>query len=173
MTKRKYLNYKTSYKNKLVLTTILLFMGLIISGFAVATINVNQLKISPFSLKQDLINGKDPFFEKNNPIDDDPQRDTTWDATINFDETGGATDYIIFGEATDASDGQDSYDIPNPPPGIPPFIDSYFTTNLSSPYDILLQEIKYYPDTYKEWNFTAFWTGSSSTIVAVHGTILL
>jgi len=100
-------------------------------------------------------------------IEKNDEREITWDVTINLDETGGKNDYIIFGEAPDGSDGKDSYDTPNPPLGIPPFLDGFFTTNLSDPYDTLLKEIKHYPDIYKEWNFTAFWTGSSSTTITI------
>ncbi len=168
MTKRKIVVHKTSYKNKLVLATIFISMGLIVSNFAVATMNINQIHANPFSLNQNLVNREDSSFDLNNPMLDDPEPlAITWDVTLNFNEPGSATDYTIFGEATDASDGQDSYDIPNPPPGIPPFIDAYFTTNLTSPYDKLLQEIKHYPDTYKVWNFTSWWTGSSSTTVTI------
>ena len=55
----------------------------------------------------------------------------TWDVQIDFDETGGTNDWVIFGEAPDAFDEfeqNDTYDIPNPPPGIPPFLDSFITT---------------------------------------------
>ena len=168
MPKRKFIGYKTSYKNRLVLTTIIIALGLIVSNFAVATMSVKQLNVNPFSLNKKLDNGKDSSFDKNNQMFDDPQPlDINWDVTVNFSETGSDTDYIIFGEAPDASDGQDSYDVPNPPPGIPPFIDAFFTTNLTSPYDSLFTEIKHYPDTYKFWNFTSFWTGSSSTTLTI------
>ena len=92
------------------------------------------------------------------------QRDIEWDVTLNFTETSGKNDYIIFGEALDASDGVDIYDAPNPPGGVPPFLDAYFTTSLPWPYDNLMQEIKEYPDTYKEWNFTVWWTDSGTTV---------
>jgi len=91
-------------------------------------------------------------------------RDTEWEVTLNFTETSGKNDYVIFGEATDASDDLDSYDAPNPPGGIPPILDAYFTTDFPWPHDTLLQEIKAYPDTYKTWNFTLLWTGSDTTV---------
>ena len=91
-------------------------------------------------------------------------RNIEWDVTLLFTETGGKNDYIVFGEAPDASDGVDSYDAPNPPNGPEPFLDAYFTTNFPWPYNKLLQEIKEYPDTYKVWNFTVWWTGSDTTV---------
>jgi len=93
-------------------------------------------------------------------------RDIEWSVTLNFTETGGKNDYIIFGEAPDASDGVDTYDVPNPPGSIPPFLDAYFSTNFSLPHNRLMQEIKKYPADYKEWNFTVWWTGSD-TIVTI------
>ena len=168
MPKGKQIAYKSSYKKKLVFTTIVIALGLIFSNFAVATMNINNFKSSPFLFQRKIIERDDSSFETEDEMWDDPEPlDTTWDVRINFTEPGSYTDYIIFGEATDGSDGQDSYDIPNPPPGIPPFLDSYFTTDFSSPYDKLLQEIKFYPDTDKLWNFTAWWTGSSSTTVTI------
>ena len=91
-------------------------------------------------------------------------RDTEWEVTLNFTETSGKNDYILFGEAPDASDGVDIYDAPNPPGGILPVLDAYFTTDFPWPHDTLLQEIKAYPDTYKTWNFTLLWTGSDTTV---------
>jgi len=91
-------------------------------------------------------------------------RNVEWDVTLTFIETGGKNDYVIFGEAPDASDGVDIYDAPNPPGGIPPFLDTYITTSFPWPHNKLLQEIKEYPDTYKEWNFTVWWTGSDTTV---------
>jgi len=80
-----------------------------------------------------------------------------WSSNLYFDEPGGANDNIIFGEATDASDGQDSYDVPAPPPGIPSYIRSYFDSGLDEPYDYLIYDIKKYPDDYKIWNLYVQW----------------
>jgi len=94
----------------------------------------------------------------------DVSKDIAWTVTLNLTETGGKKDYEIFGEAYNASDVLDIYDIPNPPVGIPPFLDAYFSTNFSLPHDRLMQEIKKYPAAYKEWNFTVWWTGSDTTV---------
>lgn len=91
-------------------------------------------------------------------------RDTEWEVTLNFTETSGKNDYVIFGEATDASDDLDSYDAPNPPGGVPPILDAYFTTDFPWPHDTLLQEIKAHPDTYKTWNFILLWAGTDTTV---------
>ena len=154
MIKSKCVSYKISYKNKLVLTTIILFMGLIVSSFAMAaTMNINQSPTNLVLLKHNLINNEDSPFKVNIPAINEPLG-INWSETLNFNEPGSSVDYVIFGEGSDASDGQDSYDTPKPPAGFPPYIRALFTTNISSPYDILWEEYKHYPDTYKFWNLS-------------------
>ena len=86
----------------------------------------------------------------------------SWSTTLSLQETGGKTDMVVFGEKIDASDGQDVYDVPKSPPGIPPCVYAYFETTFSSPYDKLWNEIKQYPAIYKQWNFTVQWNPSDS-----------
>ena len=72
----------------------------------------------------------------------------TWSAQLNIDESyKGTNDFAVFGEATDASDNQDTYDTPKP--GFPPspFVYAYFKTTLTSPYDVLMKEFRHYPET--------------------------
>jgi hypothetical protein len=91
--------------------------------------------------------------------------DIVWNITLSFSETDGRNDYIIFGESPNATDGVDIYyDIVNPPAGVSPFLDAYFTTSFSYPYNTLLQEIKVYPDSYEVWNFTVWWTGDDTFV---------
>ncbi len=101
----------------------------------------------------------------NTPPPANTSRNIIWNTTLYFTETGGRNDYITFGESPNATDGVDVfYDKSNPPSGPDPFLDAYFTTNFPGPYNALMQEIKEYPDTYKEWNFTVWWTGSDTTV---------
>jgi len=90
-----------------------------------------------------------------------------WDVILNFAEPSGKSDYIIFGEATDASDGPpaDRYDTPKAPlpPGTP-FISVCLDNDLPIPYNTLMTDYREYPDIYKEWNFTVWWTGSDTTV---------
>jgi hypothetical protein len=83
----------------------------------------------------------------------------TWDVQLNFNEPGGAFDYVVFGEAPDANDGppHDSYDEPKPPAPQPPFIRSWFNDYLPEPYNILWRDYRHYPDTSKQWNLTVQW----------------
>ena len=85
---------------------------------------------------------------------------TEWSVTLNFNESGGASNILIFGEAFDALDGQDSYDIPVPPPGIPPYIRTWFDAGLIEPYNTLYYDIRNYPDDSKIWNLYIQWVPS-------------
>ena len=80
-----------------------------------------------------------------------------WEVQLNFNEPGGAYTNNFFGEGPDASDGQDSYDTPMSPPPMPPYIRSWFNTNLSQPYHQLWEDYRHYPDTYKVWNLSVQW----------------
>lgn len=86
-------------------------------------------------------------------------RSITWDATLTFNESGGAYDYTVFGEAPDAHDGPppDSYDVAKPPAPMPPYIRAYFNDNLPSPYNRLWKDYRHYPGTMKVWNLTVQW----------------
>ena len=82
----------------------------------------------------------------------------SWEINLNIIETGENSDIVYFGEKTDASDGQDSYDVPkvgSPPP--PPFIYAYSATSLATPYHRLWKDYRQHPDTYKQWNITIEW----------------
>jgi PKD domain len=83
----------------------------------------------------------------------------TWDVTMNFNNPGGHTDYVVFGEAPDANDGPpaDSYDIPEPPAPMPPYIRAYLKDNLPTPYNLLWMDYRQYPDSDKVWNLSVKW----------------
>ena len=90
-------------------------------------------------------------------------REVEWDVIINFDEPGGESDYLIFGEAPDAYDGppEDDYDLPKPPsPPYPPYIRAWFDDGIGGPYTQLLKDYRHYPDTQKTWNLTIQWVPS-------------
>jgi hypothetical protein len=95
-----------------------------------------------------------------------------WNVTILCDNADGQSDYVTFGEATDANDGPpvDAYDVLKPPAGIPPYIRAWFNDNLPVPYDILFSDYRLYPDTSKVWNLTVHWmpsSGSSPTTITL------
>ena len=77
-----------------------------------------------------------------------------WDAQITFTPAyPGSGDSLFFGEAPDASDGQDTYDTPKSPIPPSPYIYSFFNTTFTSPYNTLWKEYKHYPSVSKTWNF--------------------
>ena len=63
-------------------------------------------------------------------------RSIEWDVTLNFNEPGGKSDYVIFGEAPDANDGPpaDIYDEPKPPLPMPPYLRAWCDDELPTPY---------------------------------------
>jgi len=100
------------------------------------------------------------------------QRSIVWDVTLQASETGGACDYVVFGEAPDAHDGPppDSYDVVKPPAPIPPYLRTWLDDNLPSPYDTLWKDYRSYPDTMKVWNLSVQWVPSdyvSPTMVTI------
>jgi len=98
-----------------------------------------------------------------------PIGDIEWSVTLNFNETDGKIDYVVFGEAPDANDGPplDSYDEPKPPAPMPPYIRAWFNDNLSEPYNLLLKDYRRYPDTYKIWNLSIQWVPYDHTSTSV------
>jgi len=83
-----------------------------------------------------------------------------WEITLEFNEPGGAYDNAFFGEKTDASDGQDIFDVPKSPAAFPPYIRGWFDTDFPDPYDELWEEFKAYPDDSKTWNLSVQWVPS-------------
>ena len=93
-----------------------------------------------------------------------------WETTLNFTETGGKKDSIVFGEKEDASDAKDAYDAPDPGGApTPPYVDVSFTTSFKYPHSKLMYEFKHYSiqNIYKKWNFTINWQGDIPTDVTI------
>jgi hypothetical protein len=95
---------------------------------------------------------------------DDPGRAIVWDVLMSC-ATGGYTDSVTFGEATDGNDGPpaDAYDVPKPLAGAPPYVRAWFNDNLPNPYDELSADYRQYPDTSKIWTLTVEWMPSSGS----------
>ena len=84
----------------------------------------------------------------------------TWSCTIHATENSSHFDTIVFGEASDATDGPppDSHDVAKPPtPPSTPYIRAYLTDNLPYPYNTLWEDYRHYPATTKTWNITIKW----------------
>ena len=92
-----------------------------------------------------------------------------WDVTLNFDETGGKKDSVVFGEAPDANDGPpaDSYDAPKVPEPMQPYIRAWFDDNLPEPYNKSSEDYRRYPDTDKTWELYVIWKCSISNLTDI------
>jgi hypothetical protein len=110
---------------------------------------------------------------------DDQTRGIVWDVTINFTEPGGAYDYAVFGEATDAHDGPpaDAYDVLKPPAPMPPYIRTWLNDNLPFPYNKLWKDYRHSPGINKIWNLSVQWVPDDSvsptTVTIVWDTIAI
>ncbi|MFA5103532.1 MAG: hypothetical protein WC525_10335, partial [Candidatus Thermoplasmatota archaeon] len=96
-----------------------------------------------------------------------------WNLTLTMNESGGTSCTVVFGQHTNASDGQDMLDIPAPPMSpILPVIAAWFETSLPLPYDKLLYEFKPYPSLNSSWNLSVLWlppTGNTTpTEITLH-----
>ncbi|VVB60412.1 PKD domain protein [uncultured archaeon] len=113
------------------------------------------------------------FISCNTSIQAETTNNISWSVILNCNESGGEHDFVVFGEAPDATDGppHDSYDIVEPPAPMTPYIRTWFNDNLPSPYDFLWEDYRSYPDTEKVWNLTVQWmpsSGSSPTTVTIN-----
>jgi hypothetical protein len=96
-----------------------------------------------------------------------------WNITLTIDEPSGASNTVVFGETTNASNGQDSYDMPAPPmPPQFPAISAWFDTPFPLPFNKLIYEFKHSPSTYSSWNLSILWLpapgNTTSTSITLH-----
>ena len=86
----------------------------------------------------------------------------SWECTLNYNESGGKTDSVVFGEVPDAHDGPpaDSHDVVKPPAPISPYIRAWFNDNLPVPYNLLWMDYRHYPGITKVWNLSVQWVPS-------------
>jgi len=99
----------------------------------------------------------------NTPILIVTAQETTWNLTLRITETSGKKTSVVLGVSPNASDAQDDLDRPEPP--APPeitYVQAWFTTSLSIPFNRLLQEYKHIPSNYTEWNLSILWVPESS-----------
>lgn len=103
------------------------------------------------------------------PISTAASQTVSWNVTLQITESSGAGNTIILGEAVDASNSQDTYDMPVPPmPPQFPSIITWFETPFSIPFNKLLSEYKHYPSNHSVWNLSIVWSpvpGDNSTAV--------
>ncbi len=82
-----------------------------------------------------------------------------WEVDLTVSELGGRNDVVTFGEYADASDGQDSSDVPHPPPGQPPYLKAFFSTPFDGIFSQLMKNYQHFDinNTEKIWNLTMQW----------------
>lgn len=95
-----------------------------------------------------------------------------WNITLRITDFSGIGNAVILGEATDASNGQDQYDIAAPPmPPQFPSITAWFQTPFPVPFNQLIHEYKYYPSTHAAWNLSILWIpepgNTTSTMIRI------
>jgi hypothetical protein len=90
-----------------------------------------------------------------------------WYTQLTVSSSFGQHDIVLFGEEDNASDGQDSYDVPKPGPPPSPYVYCWFETNLSAPYNILFRDFRKYPDTYKTWDLHVAFENTSSDNITI------
>ena len=147
-------------KKVLAVAVILLFISVSVIQ-STSTIVVMKSTMPTFNDNTIYVGGSGPNnYTKIQDAINDTNNDIEWSVTLNFNETDGKTDYVVFGEAPDANDGPpvDSYDEPKPPaPPMPPYVRTWFDDNLAEPYNLLFKDYRKYPDTYKVWNLSIQW----------------
>jgi len=91
----------------------------------------------------------------------------SWDVTIDVEEQYGVIgDTVIFGEKSDALDGEDAYDAVKQPIQPIPYVYAWFDAGLSEPYDLLWEDYRDYPDDIKVWDL--YITCNTTTIASVN-----
>ncbi len=141
-------------KNSDIIKKICVASVALIFLFSAFLPTVGSLNINIFKSIETQINSGKQLNSLDAPFAD------VWDITLEFNEPGGAYDNAFFGEKTDASDDQDSFDVPKSPSAFPPYIRGWFDTDFPDPYDNLWEEYKLYPDDYKTWNLSVQWVPS-------------
>ena len=95
--------------------------------------------------------------------------DIEWNVLLNITEPSGVYDTVLFGEAFDADDEKDNYDVPKPPkPPSEPYIFAWFTSNIDVPYNNLWEDYRAYSDDYQIWNLSVEWSSENKSLTTVN-----
>jgi hypothetical protein len=90
-----------------------------------------------------------------------------WEALLNFTGPYSTHDTLVFGEASDASDGQDVYDVPKASPPPAPYISAWFDAGLTTPYTRLWKDYRAYPDENKTWEMYVQWENTGPDTITI------
>jgi hypothetical protein len=109
--------------------------------------------------------GLQTLSNKNIPLSIVSAQQDTWSLTLQITETTGSGDTVILGGSPNASDGQDTLDLPKPPaPPQQPYTRVWFTTPFAVPFNNLMYEYKHTPSPRMEWNLSILWTPEPGNI---------
>ncbi|VVB60411.1 Uncharacterised protein [uncultured archaeon] len=121
---------------------------------------IHVIKVILIAIIIGLIGVNTSFLTNNTSILRSTAADPTvvWNITLTINGSSGASNAVFFGEATNASDNKDIYDMPAPPmPPQFPAIAAWFETPFPVPFNNLIYEYKHYPSNYTEWNLSILW----------------
>ena len=87
-----------------------------------------------------------------------------WTVTLNFEDTNGRKDTVVFAESSSASEGKDNYDVPKP--GLPPepYLYAWFNASLPIPYTYLWEDYRHYSGDDKVWYLNVTCNTTTPTI---------
>jgi len=109
---------------------------------------------------------------KNIPLSIVSAQQDTWTLTLHITESAGSGNTVVLGGSSNASDGQDDLDLPEPPaPPQLPSIRAWFATSFPVPFNRLLHEYKHIPSQRMQWNLSIIWApepgNDSSTTIRI------
>jgi hypothetical protein len=111
------------------------------------------------------------FANKNTTLSIVSAQQDAWSLTLYITESAGTGNSVVLGGSPNASDNQDTLDLPEPPAPMVPYIRAWFTTPFSIPFNRLLHEYKHIPSQRMEWNLSILWVSesenNSSTIISI------
>jgi hypothetical protein len=90
------------------------------------------------------------------------ENDVEWEVKLNITELNGASDTVVFGQKSSASDFKDDLDVPKPPTPQAPYVRCWFSTSLDAPYNLLWEDFRAISDSEKVWDLNILWVSNDS-----------
>ena len=119
-----------------------------------------------------LATGFHLFTNGNSPMVVASAQPDSWSLTLHVTESTGSGNTVVLGGSSNASDGTDDLDLPEPPPPPQlPYIRAWFATSFSVPFNRLLHEYQHLPAQRLQWNLSIIWVpepgNNSSTTIEI------
>jgi len=136
-------------------------------GGGIDEVRISDVNRSSCWIKTQYNNQFNPNSFYNVGIEENASGGIKWEAYLNFIAPNNISDNIVFGEATYANDGQDSFD--EPKSGYPsfPYVYAWFDANLSGVYEKLRKDYRKYPDSEKIWDFYVVYGNGESRNITI------